>query len=316
MNAAEPARAITALLTRHLPRFLGLRRHWRRLNRAFLRLGAPPEATVRMKDGTRLLLDLRTTTQVDAFYTARYDPALVGAALLLYDPDSVFLDVGANIGFYAVAMAALIRRVHGAGRVVCVEPLPANADRLAQNLAGNQLEELCTICRVGLSDRTQTLLLTLREDFESGSDTGNASVAIGPDYDAGFRQVPVSLTTLDELWPSLAGERSRIDFVKLDIEGHEDRFFLGAQQTLAAQRPIVLMEVNKAYYDAKKVDMDEAILGHLPAGYRIFRRDNKQWRRVAAFRDCPPREDVLLIPVERLKTPACRGLIVDGRDAG
>jgi FkbM family methyltransferase len=305
----DSLRAVVARVTRRLPSISAHRKRWRKLNRFFNRLGARPVVTARMKDGTCLTVDLRTRSQIEPYYSGVYEADLVGAVLALYDQSGAFLDVGANVGFYAVAVARALEVRGGAGRVICVEPLPANLARLTENLAHNRLLKRCTLWETGLSDRPEELLLTLREDFREGGGTGNASVAINESHDAGFARVPIRLTTLDLLWPALGGVPGRLDFIKLDIEGHEDRFFGGATRTLAAERPAVLMEVNKVYYRAKGVDMDAAIGPCLPTNYRMYLHRRTRWRRVQSFAECPGYDNVLLLPMERVEQAVRAGII-------
>ena len=62
--------------------------------------------------------------------------------------------------------------------------------------------------------------------------------------------------------------------VKIDIEGHEDFFFRGAEKTLRDSRPTVLMEVNIAFYKARGVDNILDVFNSIFQGY-LFYNGNK-----------------------------------------
>ena len=57
---------------------------------------------------------------------------------------------------------------------------------------------------------------------------------------------------LDDVFDSLALDR--LDFIKVDIEGHEHKFLTGAARTIARFRPILLMELNDHYYERQGLD--------------------------------------------------------------
>jgi FkbM family methyltransferase len=297
---ANLLRSATTTVTSRVPRRGFFRSGWRTINRSLLRWGAPPNATFTTKCGVTLEVDLRAQSQVDAFYTRVYEPESMDPTLALYDKQGTFLDVGANIGFFSALVASAIRKAGGRGRVVAFEPFPPNVVRLRANLARNGLEDCCTIVELGLSERSQRLSLVLREDFRNGASSGNASVAISSAMDADFEQVEIALETLDDVWPELGAGRAPIDFVKVDIEGHEDCFFQGAQKTLRDQRPTVLTEVNRAYFRAKGVDIDQTLRPYLPPNYGIYRYSQRRWRSVPDFASCGDFENVLLVPAERL----------------
>src|SRR5271165_1383796 len=140
-------------------------------------------------------------------------------------PGSIVIDGGANIGMFA--RAALDA---GAARVICFEPSPAIRKALTRNLAD-------------VSDR-----VTLR-DQALWNEEGKALFAI-PLGDAGSDQIvqgegvrgtetgiEVPLTSIDNVVRELG--LTRVDFIKLDIEGAESKALSGASKTLVAFRPRV-----------------------------------------------------------------------------
>lgn len=307
----EMVRAMGASVVRLLPEFRGIGRASGMFNKAMLMLGAAPIVEAPMQDGTRMRVDLRTRTEFIAYYTGKYDADLLKIIFALVDTDAVFLDVGANIGFYSVAVGNFIRRNGGSGRLIGFEPFEGNYERNLENLRGNNLLEVCSLMKVGLSNEKRTERLTLREDFKDGSNTGNASIPTSATFDAGFKTVPIELDRLDGLWPTIGGDGT-IDFVKIDIEGHEDFFLEGAKATIAKHRPTMLMEVNKPYYAARNVVLNERFLPLIPPGYVMKRRSGGHWEAIGSFAECATIDNVFLVPEEKMSRSAYRLFAGDG----
>src|SRR6202035_1513131 len=96
------------------------------------------------------------------------------------------------------------------------------------------------------------------------------------------------LETLDGLWPTLGNPR--LDVIKVDIEGHEDRFLEGGAHTIASHRPVILMEGCRWFSEQRGVDFDRVITGLLPPGYRFFSSRLTEFKGLADFNE----SDVLL----------------------
>ncbi len=299
MNFADLTLRVGSSITANIPYFRGLGTLYRRLNGVMMRLGAQPLVTARMKDGTTMLVDLRTYTQLDAYYRGEYDSSVIEIIRSLLPPDSVFMDIGANIGFYTISIGAFIRSRGGSGRVVAFEPLEANYQRLLDNLKVNNLSGFCSIHKLGLSNHAVDSLITLREDFLRGSNTGNAAIPTSEKFDAGFKKVPIRLDRLDKIWQEFYRHCGTIDVMKIDVEGHEDFCLEGGQQTIDAHRPTILMEVNKPYYDARAVKLDDRFLPLIPERYFIYRQADARWRRIGSLDECSTCDNIFLIPEEK-----------------
>ena len=165
---------------------------------------------------------LGTDDQWDLFHLKRF-----------LKPGDVLFDVGANFGFYSLTLANYL------SRQVCIhafEPNPPTHGRLLNNIALNQLGAVITAHRLGLSDTRGTGQLHADPATTGGLNSGAASL---DDHRPG---VAVPLLTLDDF----CGEQhiTRLDFVKLDVEGFEERVLRGAARSLAKFKPILCIELN------------------------------------------------------------------------
>jgi len=227
---------------RHAPPIRGRERAGVLVNRLFWPSADDAIDLAPMRLGYKMFVDLRSYTEYPSYYTGDYcEPAAIRTCLRLLDADSVVLDVGANVGFWSVALA---KAVFPAGALFAFEPHERNFLRLRKNLELNGLLRDDSIYQMGLSDRSATLTLSLREDFQSGASTGNAAIVEGDAH--GFAVVSIEVRSLDEVFPRLG--RTRLDFIKVDIEGHEDAFLRGSSQTLERFRPVIYSEINDGYF--------------------------------------------------------------------
>lgn len=141
------------------------------------------------------------------------------------------VDVGANVG---IVTAALCRLVGRDGFVWAFEPLPENLQRLETLRTANDLVQLHLFAGA-LSSEDGEAELQLPGD----GNRAHSSLAMQSDVRGSMR---VETWALDSLPPPRPGQR--IEFIKLDIEGHEPAFLAGARKVLTTMRPLVLCEFN------------------------------------------------------------------------
>lgn len=135
----------------------------------------------------------------------------------------VVLDCGANVGVCVrEALAA------GARLVVAIEPAPENLECLRRNVAAQVQAGRVIIYPKGVWDKDD--LLPLNVDPENA-----AADSFVIRTKKGIPGPTLPLTTIDKLVAELRLER--VDFIKFDIEGAEQRALTGARETLVRYRP-------------------------------------------------------------------------------
>lgn len=136
-------------------------------------------------------------------------------------PGDTFVDVGANFGLFSAVAA---QKVGPRGRVVAVEPLPELVERLRFNMRINEFENVA-IYATAVGERTGEVVLYVSENSRAES-----SLVMS----AGKTALTVPMMPLLEIVED-AG-LSRIDAMKVDVEGYEDRvlipFFKAAKRNL------------------------------------------------------------------------------------
>jgi FkbM family methyltransferase len=244
--------------------------------------------------GHRMLIDLRSETEAVAYYTGDYETQSIKSILKLIQPEWTVLDVGANVGFWTVPLACALHD----GQLHAYEPVPGNFIRLAENVRVNDVEAMVRLHSKGLSDRTATMQISLREDFQHGAETGNAAIVIDRS-DEKFSCIEIEVTSLDE---EVSGNPNihRIDFIKLDIEGHEDRFLAGAVESIRRFRPVLLMEINEEYYRRRGIDPTDVFEQWMQAFcYCCVLSTRTGWQFTELSRRKPGLDDVFLCPSEK-----------------
>jgi FkbM family methyltransferase len=220
-------------------------------------------------DGRRDWFEVETglaaglTLRLDPRYDAQFVAGTVESELQARIPQlvqrgSVVWDVGAHVGFFALALA---RVVGPEGRVVAFEADDVNVEALRAAVARNGLANV-EVRPVAVWSAPGTVAFQSRID----SDGGHGAVV-----EAGGGAV-VPATSLD----AEVREQQAPDFVKIDVEGAEEQVLLGARQLLAEHRPVVICEVHVTRRgNAELLPRVEALLEE--AGYTVEQLD--PWRR-------------------------------------
>lgn len=172
----------------------------------------------------------------------------------------VVLDVGANIGLFA------LHHARAGARVYAVEPHPAAFARLERNIAANGLRGRITAvpCALGADEGWARLI----DSRPSARDRGRATplTRVTPD-----RRGTVRLRTVDALVAELG--LTGIDLLKLDVEGAEVEVLRGARRVLPTVGRLVLEVHAPALLDEVRELAAAAGLRqvHAGGGYAYFR---------------------------------------------
>jgi FkbM family methyltransferase len=209
-------------------------------------------------------------------WTGCYEPELVLLLTEVLDPAMVFVDVGAQVGYFSIVAAALVGE-HGA--VHAFEPDPGSFRRLIRN------------SRAYSWVKTHNCVVTNSVGeipFYRSPVPGESGWGAIFNADAERPRISAQACTLDG-W--MSDERiEKIDFLKVDVEGAECRVLEGAQAAIAKTRPIMWVEANAVCLsrDGKSVSLLVRVLEGW--GYAVRAVYD---RRGSSF------ENVVAVPKER-----------------
>jgi FkbM family methyltransferase len=159
--------------------------------------------------------------------THRYEPHVTHAVRELLRNGDTFVDVGANIGFFAALAASIVGE---AGKVVAVEPMDKNVQLIHATVWRNGFHQI-EILPYAASDARAQLPMT------TGAGTSNGQVSRTGES----RELPVLFAQAKRL-DDLLTDLRRLDLLKIDIEGYELRALRGFESGLARHRPTLLTE--------------------------------------------------------------------------
>lgn len=212
-------------LLRCLP-FKRRERLYRRLDRwGFERRLARLGPRVYVHDGRRIGVDLNDHVGREMFKHGWYESIYIDfIRASLADRETVFLDIGANVGNHSLALAPSF------ANTLAFEPNPEIHRQLVSNCGRNPTLAIQPQA-VGLSDRPATLSFVADESGNSGQ--------------SGFREPGEDGSTYQlEVRPGddFVDSSMRLGLIKIDVEGHELRVLAGLRRAIHRDRPAICLE--------------------------------------------------------------------------
>ncbi len=179
-----------------------------------------------------------------------YSPEEANAFRQLLKPGDIVVEAGANIGAHTLGLA---RIVGPAGQVHAFEPQRRIFQILCANLALNNIANV-HIRQQGLGDSANTMWVS-PPDFAAEANFGGVSLGLsGRD--------PVEIVTLDSLG------LQRLDLVKIDVEGMEEKVIRGGIDTIQRLRPKLYIENDKG---GEEIERSASLIRAMrELGYRLW----------------------------------------------
>lgn len=140
---------------------------------------------------------------------------------------SVFVDIGAHIGKYAVPVAKALGEC---GLVVAIEPHPDNYGLLLRNIDLNKLRNVVALRIAAWSSEEELTLFT-----------GEYSTRHSVKKNHGLGSIVVKAKPLDNVLEEIGV--NRVDLIKIDVEGAEVEVLKGMSETMKRHHPVIVVEV-------------------------------------------------------------------------
>ena len=168
--------------------------------------------------------------QENLYFLGEYEVAELKTMKQFLTYDSVFIDIGANIGLYALNASKILDEN---AQIICFEPFQKNFNSLAKNIALNGLSNV-QLEKKAIGDKDGTINLYYNEEEM------NLGMVSTKPLEKGITE-KVTLVSLDSYLKD--HPVPRIDLIKIDIEGFEYSALLGMKNTLTAFQPSILIEI-------------------------------------------------------------------------
>jgi len=162
--------------------------------------------------------------------------------------DIVF-DIGAYVGDTALWFS---KAVGPQGKVFAFEPEPRNFEKLKANLERNKVTNVIPL-KLALSENEEEMQVSSAAGLSLITQTGTG--------------LSVKVTTIDNLVE--ANKLPRVDFIKMDVEGHELKVLKGAQETIENFKPSLALS---AYHRGDDLIKLPKFLLELNPNYRFYLR--------------------------------------------
>lgn len=138
--------------------------------------------------------------------------------------NAVILDIGANIGNHTIYFAKRCNAL----KVYSFEPIHETFNILKKNIEINNIGNIVELYNLGLSDKNTM------GDILKYSMHNIGATKITHNINGNLKLNKLDNINIDE---------DRIDFIKIDVEGHEINLLRGAENTLSKYKPSIFIEV-------------------------------------------------------------------------
>ena len=171
----------------------------------------------------------------------------------------VCIDIGSNIGYYATLESKLVKKN---GKVISIEPSPPNFKILQKNVKLQNFSNIetynfaCGDCdgtvKFSVSNRSNWSRVVSEKESESMKDEDLTII------DVPIKKLDTFLTEIP---------KTKIDIIRMDIEGYEYAALRGMTQTIEKHKPLLIFELHQVFLGFEKTK--EMLLDLKNIGYEI-----------------------------------------------
>lgn len=220
------------------------------------------------KDGS-IMNEIRVTN-------GYYEPFLMTFFSRVVSPDAICLDIGANIGTISLCLSNLAYD----GMVYAFEASKNNYIYLLKNIGKNDINNIEPL-HLGIYDKKCSMDIQYIEEFAGGAFMNTTGAT-----DVRSIMETIHCVSLDE-WIEEKG-LTRLDIMKLDIEGAEVKAIEGAMKTIQRFKPDFVVEYNEVTLERFFGEHPEAFYQKLCSIYpkvSLISRENGDLIELSSFAD-------------------------------
>jgi len=224
----------------------------------------PCSCATRTRFGATLTVTTSDFIQRYLYLFGMWEPYLSRWMQSRLQPGDVFIDVGANIGYFALIASSLVGPT---GEVVAIEASPQFHKALASNVRANACTNVRTV-NTAVSDAAGRLTFYLEDSGNLGATTiVRPHGPVESSFAMDAQPLPEILTPQ---------ELTRARLIKIDVEGTEGAVVRGLAPVLDRLRPDVelVIEVNPRRLAEQGQSVDDVLEPLRAHGFRVYRLTN------------------------------------------
>jgi FkbM family methyltransferase len=198
-------------------------------------------------------LDLSEGIDFSIYLLGGFEPKTLKLYSKIVKPGDIVLDIGANIGAHTLPLARL---VGDDGKVIAFEPTRYAFEKLSKNIGLNKdLSSRITMHQVMLVAHESE---SLESEIYSSWPLFDSQKSIHKDHLGQLMETAGAVPmTLDQAIEKM--QLKYINFVKIDVDGHEYSVLAGSSSTLSQYRPVILMELAPYLFEKKMQEFEKLL---------------------------------------------------------
>jgi FkbM family methyltransferase len=196
------------------------------------------------------------------FISSKYEPVITELFCKYIKKKDTVLDIGANIGYYALLSAKLVGE---RGKIYAFEPSKIIFEKLVKNITHNKLKQIQPELK-GCGSENKFIELTVYPEQLGYS-------RITTDKKSKIKKIKekINIIKLDDYL------NEKISFIKIDVEGYECEVITGLKQTITKYKPTIIIEFSPIFYNSKdKLKKSHDLIDYLMKNYKLTSLKNNK----------------------------------------
>ena len=216
--------------------------------------------------------DIRTAA-FSILANGHYESLLEYLILKLSEQSKLFLDIGANMGFYCIGASLLNRNLN----IIAFEPNPVIKKSLNENIKLNHVENRIEILEFALSDFVGDATFSVPAFTGSG---GGSLRNLHPE-----EGLPQEFSVKVEKLDNFQAKTKGADLFKIDVEGAEFQLIRGGLETIIENRPTIIVELLRKWMKPFQSTPQDVVELLSQQGYLCFAIGNTDTELISLIND-------------------------------